>query len=76
MSEVFPQLGYQIGIGAVGGFIVGFLLKKVSKIVAVIAGLIIIVLIYFGASGTINMNFDALWNAVAGALGMAGSAAS
>jgi uncharacterized membrane protein (Fun14 family) len=60
MSEVFPQLGYQIGIGAVGGFIVGFLLKKVSKIVAVIAGLIIIVLIYFGASGTINMNFDAL----------------
>jgi len=76
MSEIFPQIGYQVGIGAVGGFIVGYAVKKIGKLIAILAGLVIVGLIYLSTSGIISINFDALWNAVANALGMAQSAFS
>jgi uncharacterized membrane protein (Fun14 family) len=76
MSEIFPQLGFQVGTGAVGGFIVGYAVKKISKLVAILVGLCIIGLIYLSTSGIISINYDALWKAVADALGMAGSAFS
>jgi uncharacterized membrane protein (Fun14 family) len=73
MSEVFPQLGFQVGIGAVGGFIVGYAVKKISKLVAVVIGLFLVALIYLGTQGIININYSALWDAVGNALGLAGS---
>ncbi len=73
MSEIFPQLGFQVGIGAVGGFIVGYAVKKLSKLVAVVIGLFLIALIYLGTQGIININYGALWNAVGKALGLANS---
>jgi uncharacterized membrane protein (Fun14 family) len=76
MSAVFSQLGYQVGVGAVGGFIVGYAVKKISKLAAILLGLCIIGLIYLSTSGIISINYDALWNAIAGALGMASSAFS
>jgi uncharacterized membrane protein (Fun14 family) len=76
MSEIFPQIGYQVGIGAVGGFVVGFAVKKIGKLVAVLAGLIIIGLIYLSTSGIIAINYSALWDALAKALGVAQSAFS
>jgi len=76
VSEVFPSLGYQLGIGAVGGFIVGFAVKKVSKLVAVVVGLFLVALIYLGVKGIINVNYDALWSALADSLGLASSAFS
>jgi uncharacterized membrane protein (Fun14 family) len=76
MSEVFPSLGYQLGIGAVGGFIVGFAVKKISKLVAIVVGLFLVALLYLGVKGIISINYDALWNALADTLGLAGSAFS
>jgi uncharacterized membrane protein (Fun14 family) len=76
MSEVFPSLGYQLGIGAVGGFIVGYAAKKISKLVAIVVGLFLAALLYLGIQGIISINYDALWNSLADSLGLAGSAYS
>jgi len=73
MSEVFPQLGFQVGTGAVGGFIVGYAVKKISKLVAIVIGLFLVALIYLGSQGIININYGALWDAVGNALDLAGS---
>lgn len=74
MSEVVTPIVYQLGIGAIGGFIVGYALKKVTKIVAVIIGLFILALIYLGYSGILTINYDKLGEAVSKALGGAGTA--
>jgi len=76
MSEIFPSLGYQLGIGGVGGFIVGYVFKKMSKLLVIVLGLFIVALLYLGVQGIISINYDALWNALANSLGMAGSAFS
>lgn len=76
MSELLPSLGFQFGAGTIGGFIVGYAVKKISKIVALIVGLFIIALIYLGVKGIISINYDALWSAAANSLGLAGSAFS
>jgi len=76
MSEIFPSLGYQLGIGGIGGFIVGYALKKLSKLIVIVLGLFIAALLYLGVRGIISINYDALWNALANSLGMAESAFS
>jgi uncharacterized membrane protein (Fun14 family) len=76
MSEIFPSVGYQIGLGGLGGFIVGYALKKLSKLILILIGLAIIVLLYLGTKGIISINYDALWSGLANSLGMAGSAFS
>jgi len=76
MSEIFPSLGYQLGIGGIGGFIVGYALKKLSKLIVIVLGLFIAALLYLGVQGIIGINYGALWNALANSLGMAESAFS
>jgi uncharacterized membrane protein (Fun14 family) len=76
MSEIFPQLGFQVGTGAIGGFIVGYAVKKISKLVAIVIGLFLVALIYLGTQGIISINYGALWGAVEKALGLAGSGLS
>jgi uncharacterized membrane protein (Fun14 family) len=56
-----------------GGFIVGYAVKKISKFVAIVIGLFLVALIYLGSQGIININYGALWDAVGNALGLAGS---
>jgi uncharacterized membrane protein (Fun14 family) len=65
-----------LGVGGVGGFIVGFALKKLSKLILVLIGVFILALIYLSARGIININYNALWKAVASLLGSAKSAYS
>ena len=60
MNEVFPR-GYQLGIGGVGGFVVGYATKKLSKLIAIIVGLALIGLIYLNVKSVISINYDALW---------------
>jgi uncharacterized membrane protein (Fun14 family) len=74
MSVITP-LAYQIGIGGVGGFIAGYALKKVTKIVAIIIGLFILALAYLGYKGIITINYNELGNSVSSALGLTGQAA-
>jgi uncharacterized membrane protein (Fun14 family) len=76
MSEIVSPLVYQLGVGAVGGFIVGFAVKKISKLLLVLLGILIVVLLYLGVSGIISINYDALWSALAGSLGFLGQAGS
>ncbi|MEM3596731.1 MAG: FUN14 domain-containing protein [Candidatus Bathyarchaeia archaeon] len=76
MSELISPLIYQLGIGGVGGFIVGFALKKLSKLIIMLIGLFIIALIYLSTQGIININYDALWRAVSNFFGLAGEAFS
>ena len=74
MSEVVSPLVFQLCIGAVGGFIVGFALKKLSKLTLFLIGLFVLALIYLSTRGIININYNALWTALASLLGLAGSA--
>ena len=76
MSEIITPVVYQLGLGAIGGFVVGFALKKIAKLFIIVLGIFIIALLYLGASNIININFGALWSAVGGWLGGAGEAAS
>jgi uncharacterized membrane protein (Fun14 family) len=76
MSEIVSPLVFQLGIGGVGGFVVGFALKKLSKLVLFLTGLFILALIYLSTQGIINVDYASLFNALAGLIGSAGSAFS
>jgi uncharacterized membrane protein (Fun14 family) len=76
MSEIITPVVWQLGLGAVGGFIVGFALKKITKLFIVIVGLFILALLYLSVNGVININYNALWTTIANGLGLAGQAAS
>lgn len=59
-----------------GGFVIGFALKKITKLFIVIIGLFLLALLYMSIYGVININYGALWTTVASVLGVAGAAAS
>ena len=76
MSEILSPLAYQLGVGGIGGFVVGYAFKKISKLIIVLIGLFIIALLYLGTSGIISINYEALWKALEGSFSFAGQAAS
>jgi uncharacterized membrane protein (Fun14 family) len=76
MSDILPSVVYQLGVGGIGGFIAGYAIKKISKLIVVLIGIFIIFLVYLGTRGIISINYEALWNALAGLLSFAGQAAS
>jgi uncharacterized membrane protein (Fun14 family) len=76
MSAVLPSVVYQLGVGGIGGFIVGYAIKKISKLIVVLMGLFIIFLLYLGTSGIISINYEQLWNALTSLLGPASQAAA
>ncbi len=76
MSELVSPLVFQLGIGGVGGFVVGFALKKLSKLVLFLTGLFILALIYLSTQGIINVDYASLFSALSGLIGSAGSAFS
>ncbi len=76
MGEFLSPILYQVGIGGIGGFIVGFAFKKISKLLLILIGIFLIALIYLGTQGIISINYEALFAAIGNMLGMAGSAFS
>lgn len=76
MSEVISPLAFQLGVGGVGGFILGFALKKLSKLILFLTGMFLLVLIYLSTQGIININYGSLWSALSGLFGFAGTAYS
>ncbi|MBS7616700.1 hypothetical protein KEJ45_05835 [Candidatus Bathyarchaeota archaeon] len=76
MSEVLPSIVYQLGLGGIGGLIVGYALKKLSKLILVLVGLFIAFLIYLGVEGVISVNYSALLEAISNFLGLASGAFS
>lgn len=76
MSEVLPPIVYELGIGGIGGFVVGYALKKISKLILILIGLFIAVLIYLGIKGVISVNYEALFTFISNLFGLAGNAIS
>ena len=72
MSAVLTPVAYQVIIGGVGGFVVGYLLKKIRKLIMIVVGVLIIALLYLGTTGTIT-NYGDLWNSLSGVFGQAAS---
>lgn len=58
--EILTPVAGEVGIGAVGGFLVGYALKKIAKMLAVILGLGFLALQYLAYKGIIVINYDAL----------------
>ena len=74
MSEILTPIVYQLGVGGITGFIVGYAIKKIVKILAIIAGIFFLVLIYLGHMGIINVNYDKLTQLLEGLKGTVGGA--
>jgi len=76
MSEIFPSIIFQLGVGGIGGFILGFTLKKLSKLILLLIGFFVVVLLYLGMKGVISINYGALFEAISNFFHWAGSAIS
>jgi uncharacterized membrane protein (Fun14 family) len=74
MSEVISPLVFQLGVGGIGGFVIGYALKKLSKLIIILIGLFVLVLIYLSTQNIININYGALWDALSSLVGSAPSA--
>ncbi|MFB6202609.1 MAG: FUN14 domain-containing protein [Halorhabdus sp.] len=66
-----PQIGLEVGGGAVIGAVIGFAAKKVAKLVALIVGLELALFKFLETRGILTVN----WDAIAGAAGDATAAA-
>ncbi len=74
MVDLTTPIVTQLGIGGIGGFLVGYALKKVAKIFAILLGLAILAGLYLAQVGVISVNYDRLTSAVSGALPLLGKA--
>ncbi len=74
MSEIATPLVFQLGTGAIGGFVVGYAIKKVAKLIVVLIGIFLLALIYLSSQGILYVNYDKLSDAVSGWLGGTGQA--
>jgi uncharacterized membrane protein (Fun14 family) len=58
-SNIMPFVS-TIGFGGIAGFLVGFALKRIMKILAVIAGVFFAALLYLESQHIANVNWDKL----------------
>ncbi|MCS7368365.1 MAG: hypothetical protein NDF57_01455 [archaeon GBS-70-058] len=59
MSEWDPIL-FQLGVGAITGFIVGYALKKIMKVLIIIMGIFLLALAYLQWNGIIKVDYATL----------------
>ena len=67
LDAVAPTL-FTIGSGGLIGFLAGFAMKRVFKILAVIVGLFFAALMYFQAQNLISVNWDKIQSMTQGLL--------
>jgi uncharacterized membrane protein (Fun14 family) len=58
-SSVMPFVS-TVGFGGIVGFLIGFTLKRIMKILAVIAGVFFAALLYLESQHIVNVNWDKL----------------
>jgi uncharacterized membrane protein (Fun14 family) len=58
-SNIMPFVS-TIGFGGIVGFLLGFMLKRIMKILAVIAGVFFAALLYLESQHLVNVNWDKL----------------
>ncbi|MEM2537577.1 MAG: FUN14 domain-containing protein [Candidatus Bathyarchaeia archaeon] len=76
MSDILSPIIYELGLGGICGFIIGFSIKKLGKLILFLIGLFAAILVYLGLKGVLNVNYEALFKLVSDLLGAAGSAFS
>jgi uncharacterized membrane protein (Fun14 family) len=59
MTDIFSPIMMQLGLGAIGGFFIGYLLKKVIKF-ALILGVFAFIATYFIYENSIEINYTQL----------------
>ncbi len=74
MSELITPLVTQLGIGGIAGFCVGYAVKKVAKLAAVLLGVAFIGLQYLAYKGIIAIDYTALKSWASSLIGQAGEA--
>ncbi|MEM1589226.1 MAG: FUN14 domain-containing protein [Candidatus Bathyarchaeia archaeon] len=75
MSEISPII-YEVGLGGIIGFITGFFIKKLGKLILFLIGVFTAVLVYLGLKGVLSVNYEELFKLISDSLGLAGSAFS
>lgn len=68
MSEVLNPFISQFSAGGIGGFLVGYAVKKIVKIIGFLLGLSVLALFYLDHVGLISVNYGRLTEAVSGFL--------
>ena len=58
-SSIMPFVSI-VGFGGIVGFLIGFVLKRIMKILAVIAGVFFAALLYLESQHIVNVNWDKL----------------
>jgi len=74
MSELLTPIVYQLGIGGALGFFAGYALKKLTKLVAAVTGLMALLLIYLGYEGVITINYEKLTEKIQSLMGIVSQA--
>jgi len=74
MSELLTPIVYQLGIGGALGFFAGYALKKLTKLVAAVTGLMALLLIYLGYEGVITINYEKLTEKIHSLIGIVSQA--
>jgi len=59
-TDILTPMISELGIGGIGGFVVGYALKKIAKIVAIILGIGFVGLQYLAYKDFITINYPAL----------------
>ena len=68
MVDLATPIIAQLGVGGIGGFLVGYAVKKVAKILAILLGLAVVGALYLTYIGVISVNYDKLASAVSSIL--------
>jgi len=74
VSEFLTPVVYQLGVGGILGFVVGYAFKKLTKLLAILAGIFAALLIYLANQGIISVNYGKLAELLKSMLGLAGQA--
>ena len=64
MSEIFSPFLNKLGVGGIGGFFIGYAIKKIVKLLAIILGFFVLALSYLGYTGVISINYEKLIDVV------------
>jgi uncharacterized membrane protein (Fun14 family) len=57
-ADVFTSISATIGVGFIGGLLLGFAIKKVVKLIAVVVGLFLVGLAYLQYQQIANFDWD------------------
>jgi uncharacterized membrane protein (Fun14 family) len=71
-TELITPLATQLGAGGVVGLIVGFAIKKLLKLLAILVGLIFVFVQYLAWQGFIDIHYDRIYDAVQAMMQQAG----